>query len=97
MAERIHEISNNIKYANEDITVFLNYADLEKYKDVFETSVLRKIDHLKDVQEEDMYKFGKIFQIFLICEHLIICKVYTGTIDRQLIIFFLPFYRSNRV
>ena len=38
MAERIDlvdEISNNIKYANEDIAVFLKYADLEKYKDVF--------------------------------------------------------------
>lgn len=61
MAERIDidEISNN-RDANEDIAAFLKYADLEKYKDVFETSGLRKIDHLKDVQEEDLYKFGKI-------------------------------------
>lgn len=61
MAERIDEISNNkYAYANEDITVFLKHADLEKYTDVFETSGLRKIDHLKDVQEEDLYKFGKM-------------------------------------
>ena len=66
MAEQIDlvdEISNNIKYANEDIAVFLKYADLEKYKDVFETSGLRKIDHLEDVQEEDLHKFGKITNI----------------------------------
>ena len=56
----VDEISNNIKYANEDIAVFLKYADLEKYRDVFETSGLRKIDHLEDVQEEDLHKFGKI-------------------------------------
>ena len=64
MAERIDllvdEISNNIKYANEDIAVFLKYADLGKYKNVFETSGLRKIDHLDDVQEEDRHKFGRI-------------------------------------
>ena len=40
--------------------VFLRYADLEKYKDVFEMSGLRKIDHLEDVQEEDLHKFGRI-------------------------------------
>ena len=40
--------------------VFLRYADLEKYKDVFETSGLRKIDHLEDVQEEDLHKFGRM-------------------------------------
>ena len=63
MAERIDpvdKISNNIRYANEGIAVFLRYADLEKYKDVFETSGLRKIDHLEDVQVEDLHKFGKI-------------------------------------
>ena len=45
MAERIDlvdEISKNIEYANEDIAVFLKYADLEKYKDVFETFRLEK-------------------------------------------------------
>ncbi|XP_028412051.1 uncharacterized protein LOC114534779 [Dendronephthya gigantea] len=59
MAERTDEISNDkYAYANKDIIVFLQYADLEKYKDVFETSGLTKVDHLKDVQEGDMYKFG---------------------------------------
>ena len=63
MAERIDlvdEISKDIEYANEDIAVFLKYADLEKYKDVFETSGLRKIDHLENVQEKDVHMFGKI-------------------------------------
>ncbi len=43
---------------NQPLSVFLEFADLTKFKSAFETFGVDKYDHLADVQHDDLRNFG---------------------------------------
>lgn len=45
------------------ISVFLKFADLQKFEALFQRFGVYKFDHLSDVQAEDLHKFGNYLYV----------------------------------
>ena len=50
---------------DQPISIFLEFADLAKFKTVFQGFGVEKFDHLNDVQDYDLLKFGMYVELWI--------------------------------
>ena len=50
---------------DQSISIFLEFADLAKFKTVFQGFGVEKFDHLNDVQDDDLLKFGMYVELWI--------------------------------
>jgi hypothetical protein len=50
---------------DQPISIFLEFADLAKFKTVFQGFGVEKFDHLNDVQDDDLLKFGMYVELWI--------------------------------
>ena len=50
---------------DQPISIFLEFADLAKFKTVFQGFGVEMFDHLNDVQDDDLLKFGMYVELWI--------------------------------
>ena len=50
---------------DQPISIFLEFTDLAKFKTVFQGFGVEKFDHLNDVQDDDLLKFGMYVELWI--------------------------------
>ena len=61
----VYTAAQTLSVNDQPISIFLEFADLAKFKTVFQGFGVEKFDHLNDVQDDDLLKFGMYVELWI--------------------------------